>query len=308
MIRFKIFGMGLIISMWLFCHLSSQGQNNTNRQEKIKNIVTVEDSLHKTRVTFPGGNVEVDEMNDTITRITIGRRRFDIIENPGSYTRIQMVRKPLEKFKGNWAGFDLGLNNFFSTPFDSYLPPENRWMDLNGGKSVSVGFNLCQHSIGLQKYRRNLGIVTGAGWTINNYRLDSPNILRRGDDGQTTYEVTDRSVDKNKLVTSYLIVPVLLEWQSGTEDKEKDFYFNAGLYGSFRLGSHTKVVFNDGGGKEKEKWREDLNINAFKYGFMVRTGYKWIRLYAKCDLTPLFEKGRGPELYPWTVGMTLLRF
>ncbi|MFW6043910.1 MAG: outer membrane beta-barrel protein [Marinilabiliaceae bacterium] len=308
MIRFKIYKIGWIVVLWAICPVIGQGQNDSTRQEKIKNIVTVEESLHKTRVTFPGGNVEVDEMNDTITRITIGRRRFDIIENPGVHTRIQMVRKPLEAFKGHWAGFDLGLSNFFSTPFDSYLPPDDRWMDLNSGKSASVGINLFQHSIGLQQYRRNLGFVTGAGWTINNYRLDSRNILRRGDDGQTTYEATDRSVDKNKLVTSFLTVPVLLEWQPGPKGEEKDFFINGGFYGSFRLGSHTKVIFHDGGGKEKEKWREDLNINAFKYGAMVRTGYKWIRLYAKCDLTPLFEKGRGPELYPWTVGLTLVPF
>ncbi|MGM0377177.1 MAG: outer membrane beta-barrel protein [Bacteroidota bacterium] len=306
--KLKTYGIGLIVGIWIFSPVNSTGQNDTTRQEKITNIVTVEESPNRTRVTFPGGNVEVDEMNDTITRITIGQRRFDFIEAPGSHTRIQMIRKPMEDFKGHWAGFDLGFNNFFSTPFDSYLPPEDRWMDLNGGKSIAVGINLFQHSIGLQQYRRNLGVVTGAGWTINNYRLDSRNILRRDEDGQTTYEVTDRSVDKNKLVTSYLTVPVLLEWQPGAKGTEKDFFINAGVYGSFRLGSHTKVVFDDGGGKEKEKWREDLNINAFKYGAMVRTGYKWIRLYAKCDLTPLFEKGRGPELYPWTVGLTLVRF
>ena len=287
---------------------SGFGQLDSTRQEKIKNIVTVDENSHGTRVTFPGGQVKVDEQNDTITQITIGRRRYDIIEKPGSHTRIQVVHKPLEEFKGHWAGFDLGISNFFSTPFNSNLPEESRWMDLNSGKSISLGFNLLQYSMGLQKYRQNLGLVTGAGWTINNYRLDSKNILRRGQDGQTTYEETDRIVEKNKLLTSYLSVPLLLEWQTTPANSDQELFISGGLYGAFRLGSHTKVVFNDGGNKEKEKWREDLNINAFKYGATVRMGYRWIRLYAKCDLTPLFEKGRGPELYPWTVGLTLLQF
>lgn len=283
-------------------------KDSTKTTERIKNIVTVEEGNHRTRVTFPGGDVQVDEMNDTVTKITIGRRRYDIIDKAGSHTRIQMVKEPRGDFKGHWSGFDLGLTNLFSSPFDSNLPPEDAWMDLNGSKSVAVGMNLLQYSIALQKHQRNFGVVTGLGWTINNYRLDSQNLLRRGEEGQTTYNVTDRPVEKNKLVTSFLTVPLLFELQLPGDGEGKDFFISAGLYGSFNLGSHTKVVFSDPDGKEKEKWREDLNLNAFKYGAMVRTGYKWLKLYAKCDLTPMFESGRGPELYPWTIGLTLLQF
>jgi hypothetical protein len=289
---------------------SVYAQKDTTRTvEGIKNIVTVEEDTHRTRVTVPGAVVEVDDFNDTITRITIGRRRFDIIEKDNRHTRIQMVHEPMEAFKGHWAGFDLGLTNFFYTsPFESGIPDNQSWLDLNGGKSVSVGMNLMQYSIGLQKHKTNFGVVTGLGWIINNYRLDSPNILIRGEDGSTTYRVSDRTVEKNKLVTSHLTVPVLLELQLPSGNNERGFFISAGMYGSFRVGSHTKVVFSDPGGREKEKWREDLNINAFKYGTMVRMGFKWIKLYAKCDLSPLFEKDRGPEVYPWTVGVTLVQF
>lgn len=276
---------------------------------RTKNIVSVEDNNHQTRVTIPGAVVEVDDFNDTITKITIGRRRFDIIEENNRHTRIQMVYEPLQEFKGHWAGFDLGMTNFFfSTPFESSLPSESAWLDLNSGKSVSVGLNLMQYNMGLQKHKNNFGVVTGLGWIINNYRLDSPHILIRDDNGNTSFRVSDRSIEKNKLVTSYLTVPVLLEWQLPSVNNEARFFISAGMYGSFRLGSHTKVVFSDPGGREKEKWRDDLNINAFKYGGMVRLGYKWIKLYAKCDLSPLFEKDRGPEVYPWSVGVTLVQF
>jgi hypothetical protein len=206
------------------------------------------------------------------------------------------------------SGFDLGLTNFFASSFDSRLPEEDKWMDLNSGKSISVGMNLLQYSIGLQKEKRNFGVVTGMGWTINNYRLDSRNILRRDDDGSSTYIVSERPVEKNKLVTSFLTVPLLLELQLPSACDGKDFFISAGFYGGFRLGSHTKVVYSDASGREKDKWREDLNINAFKYGAMVRTGYKWLKLYATYDLSQMFESGRGPELYPWTVGLTLVQF
>ena len=40
----------------------------------------------------------------------------------------------------------------------------------------------------------------------------------------------------------------------------------------------------------------------------VRGGVGWFNLFATYSLTPLFESGRGPELYPFTVGVTLLGF
>ena len=84
-------------------------QDTTKRAGKFKEIVSVEEEPNRTRVKFPGGDVEVDEMNDTITKITIGRRRYEVIDRPGHHTRIQMVREPRETFKGHWAGFDLSL-------------------------------------------------------------------------------------------------------------------------------------------------------------------------------------------------------
>ncbi|MFO8002189.1 MAG: outer membrane beta-barrel protein [Marinilabilia sp.] len=297
-----------LAAIWLILSPGIFARNDSTQQTQNKKRARVEECRGNMSISFPGGRIQIDETNDTITQIIIGRRQYEIIDKSGHHNKIQVVRKPLSDFNGHWSGFDLGFTNFFAKPFDSQLPEENAWMDLNGGKSVAVGMNLFQQSIGLRKNQRNLGLVTGVGWTINNYRFDSPNILRRSDDGQTTYELAERKVDKNKLVTSFLTVPLLLEWQLPGGQKGKDFFLSGGFYGSFRLGSHTKVVFDDNGGKEKKKWREDLNTNAFKYGIMIRTGYKRIKLYAKSDLTSLFEAGRGPEVYPWTVGVTLLQF
>jgi hypothetical protein len=304
-IRYSMFVMAFLLI--LPSNIYAQ-QDTMKTGRKITKIVSVEEEGHRTRVKFPGGDVQVNEMSDTVTKITIGRRRYEIIDKPGNHTRIQMVHDPLKDFQGHWSGFDLGLSNFFSTPFDSNLPEEKRWLDLNAGKSVSVGMNILQYSIGLQKEKNNFGIVTGLGWTINNYRFDSKNIMIRDDEGYTTYQVSDHPVEKNKLVTSFITLPVLMELQLPARDGNKDFFISAGVYGGFRLGSHTKVVYSDNGNREKEKGRDDYNINTFKYGLMTRVGYKWIKLYAKCDFSSMFEAGRGPEIYPWTVGLTLVQF
>ncbi len=277
-------------------------------KEKSKDLVKVEEDHDRTNVTFPGGSVEVNHLGDTITKITIGRKRIEILddESKGS-TRIRMVHVPKDKFKGHWAGIDLGLNNYFSGPFESELPQQSRFMDLNSGKSISVGVNIIQSNIELQPNKNNIGLVTGIGLTFNNYRLDSPYILIRDAQGNTSYYQTERAIKKNKLTTTFLTVPVLIELQIPTSNDHKIF-FSGGVYGGFKLGSHTKVVYSDNEGKEKEKSRSDLNVNSFKYGATVRCGYRFVKLYASYDLTRLFQAGMGPELYPWTVGITVVSF
>ncbi|MGQ1889414.1 PorT family protein [Thermophagus sp. OGC60D27] len=301
----------VMLGIILILPIEVYSQNDTiqaKSSERIRNIVTVEEDVDGTRVTFPGGKVVVDERSDTITRITVGRRQYLIIDRPGQHTSVQVVKTARKNFKGHWAGFDIGLTNISDAPFSGELPQGASWLDLNSGKSVAVGMNIFQYNIGLQKNRNNMGLVTGLGWIINNYRFDSQFVPYRDEAGMTSYFESTRSIEKSKLVTSFATVPLLFEYQFPSHDRESGIFISAGLYGSFRLGSHLKVVYNEGGGRDKEKSREDLNLNAFKYGAMVRAGYKWIKLYAKWDFTPLFEKDRGPEVYPWTVGLTLLQF
>jgi hypothetical protein len=71
-----------------------------------------------------------------------------------------------------------------------------------------------------------------------------------------------------------------------------------------KLGSHTKVVYHDDG-KQKDKNRDDFNLNVLKYGVTARAGYEMIQVYGTCWLSPMFEQGRGPELYPFEVGLAL---
>jgi hypothetical protein len=299
----------LLFAAFTLLTFTIYGQEDKTEARSANDLVKVEETNDRTNVTFPGGSVEVNHFNDTITRITVGRRKFEILDDSkGSTTKIRMVHEPRKDFKGHWAGVDLGLNNFFSQPFDASLPQDARFMDLNTGKSVVVGLHLFQQSIGLQKNNNTVGLVTGLGLTFNNYRLDSEYILRRDEDGNTSYDITDRDVKKNKLTTTFLTVPLLLEAQIPSGKDAKRLFISGGLYTGFKLRSHTKVVYYDDAGKEKEKSRADLNVNSFKYGATVRVGYRFVKLFATCDLSQMFQKDQGPELYPWSVGLTLINF
>jgi len=205
-----------------------------------------------------------------------------------------------KRFKGHYSGVDIGFNSYVTSDGSLSMPDEYQYLDLNQGKSVGVNINFLQYSIGLQR-RGNIGLVTGLGLEFNNYRFDSHNLLTKDENGNLTYETTDRDVRKNKLATVYLNMPLLMEFQIPTYRNGSPIYFSAGGIGGVRLKSHTKVVYNEDG-KKKEKDRSDFNLSTLRYGVTARMGYRAINLYGSYYFSSLFEQNKGPELYPVSVG------
>jgi hypothetical protein len=288
--------------MLLFVPLFISAQTS----EKSVGIASIEEDVNQTVVKVPGVTVIVNHYGDTVTQVYMGNRRIEVIENHKGTTKLRMVHSPRQKFKGHWAGFSLGFNNFGSTYFSTELPDNYDYLDLYTGKSIEVCINLLQKSIPLSK-NNNFGLVTGVGLTLNNFRFNSYERITRDEFGNLGKIDTERAVEKNKLLLRYITAPLLFEFQIPDQNKYK-FYVNAGIYGSFKFSSHVKVKYGDNAGPRKIKYREDLNINPFKYGAMVRTGYRWLNLYATCDLSRLFQKNQGPELYPWSIGIMLVCF
>ncbi|MCU4176832.1 outer membrane beta-barrel protein [Carboxylicivirga sp. N1Y90] len=303
----------VLISIVLFTaftlNLAAQ-RNRDKRNDRSTRVVTIYEEGAKTEVSVPGIKVEVDDFNDTITKITIGSRRFEVIEDHNR-SRVRMVRIPIDRFKGHWAGFELGFNGYMSSGFSTSLPADAQFMDLNQGKAVTVGINFLQYNIGLQRYKNNLGLVVGSGLTWYNYRTDKPYYFERDPETGSTIGVPvpdSKAVTKNKIMSAFLNFPLLLEWQlPATEDRHR-FFISAGPYCGFRLWGHTKMAYHEGGSRHKEKSKKDININPFQYGAMVRVGYRFIKLYGTYNFSTLYTNGGGPELHPYTIGMTLISF
>jgi len=129
------------------------------------------------------------------------------------------------------------------------------------------------------------------------------------------YTQDTMNLRKNKLTVSYATVPVLLTFNSSSNLK-KAFHITTGLLFSYKLGSHTKKVYNKDDKKEKDKTFDDFNIDPFRYDATIRIGYSYdatIRIgysdftvFANYALSELFKSGKGPELHPWTIGISLL--
>lgn len=210
-----------------------------------------------------------------------------------------------DDFSGHFAGVDFGFNMFLNEDYSGY---ETEFMDNDVFRSNSAYFNFMQQSIGLQQKRNFIGLVTGLGLHLQSYRLPD-NITIGQDFNGKIYprELFFDSNQKSKLSVVSLTVPLLSEFQIPVNHYDNRIYISAGLLGSLRLSSHSKIKYK-GDQKEKLKVEDDFSIHTFKYSIMCRAGYRWINVFATYDLVPFFKEDKGPELTPFTFGITLMRF
>jgi hypothetical protein len=238
--------------------------------------------------------------NVDTTIIRVGRKEITIVhdgDHDDTYWCNGKQRKNrYGKFNGHWEGFELGFNGFDKPDYSMY--GGNEFMSLNQGKSMEVNLNFYELNIGLAK--SYVGLVSGLGLSFNSYRFENPYTIVRGPQRIEPVPLDFTDLSKTKLAVSTLKVPLLLEFQIPVNQNEGRLYLNAGVVGGVRIGSHTKVKHGD----TKDKDRSGFNMNAFNYAATARVGYKDIGLFATYNLTPLFKTGEGPELTPFTIGIS----
>lgn len=299
----------LIVTAAVLC-LPSAGQENTEKLKKLENLeenakmVTPPDTL-----ILEGEDAEFIEETDDETVIRIGKRSVTISEerrNTGSGCEdspdYNYFSRRDDAFRGHLGGFELGLNSYGEGYFITSLESEDSYLDLNSSKSMA--FNMISPGVSLGITKR-FGLVASLGLNFNNYRFSGNNSVSVDEDGILMAEYPPLTVhyEKSKLATLYAVLPVILEGQIPVSHSSS-VNIGVGVIGAVKLGSHTKVVYFEDG-KQKVKNRDDFSLNLLRYGVTGRLGYEMLQVYGTCYLSPMFETGKGPELYPFEVGIAL---
>ncbi|MEF8810978.1 MAG: outer membrane beta-barrel protein [Bacteroidales bacterium] len=208
-------------------------------------------------------------------------------------------------FDLHWTGFEIGLNNYVNNDFSMSLLEDNSYMELNTGKSWNVNLNFIEYDVSL--IGKSFGVGTGMGVEFNDYRFDNQLPIKKGDNQivvDSAFARAGYNLEKAKLNTVYITVPLIFEYQNRLSN-DNILFFSVGMIGGMKLGSHTKVVYRDDGDKNKDKNRSDFFLSPFRYGYTLRAGYGFLKIFANYYDVPLFEKNKGPQLYPFTIGFML---
>jgi len=197
-----------------------------------------------------------------------------------------------------WSGIDLG---FVGVDVAS----NDEWFDIREQNSTAFSLNILEKKIRLLKH--HVGLNTGLGFTWQSYSFNDSLNIEQQNDTIVGVSSNGREYTKNKLKAGYIKVPLLLEINT-SKKQENNFHIAAGLIAGWNYRSVLKQRYEVDGDDTKLKTKGDYNINPFSLEATARMGYGKFNLFATASLTELFQSGKGPEVYPFTVGVSLVSF
>ncbi len=238
------------------------------------------------------------------TKFKLGKKKYIIIgdgeEKAELHNKKDSVKNYNTGFK-HWAGFEVGVNGLLDYKNSLILPSNATFLELDYSKSIQFGLNLLEKDFHI--YKDHINLVTGFGFDFNHYALKNKSTLNP-DTSYLSATISTLDYKKNKLNVSYIKVPLMLEINTGKNPK-KNFHIAAGLEFAYRIHSVAKQKYDIGDTHFNTKERDDFNLGPFRYSVMARIGYNKLTVFASYDLNRLFQEGKGPQVYPFTVGVTI---
>lgn len=229
-----------------------------------------------------------------------GETHLDTVKTKHQYTN--------EDFN-HWAGFSMGVNGYAGANGSTMMPKATNYMELDYGHSFNFQFNLFERHLNLVK--NNLKLVTGFGFDYHSYALNKKTNLNPNTDSLSNFGMIDTtnnySYKKNKFRNTYIQVPLLLEFNT-SNNPHKSFHMAFGVIGQYLISSRTKQVLEQNNFEFTKTKKDSYNLSPFSAKAHLNVGYRSFTAFAEYNLTPMFKKDKGPELYPFTVGIRLIAF
>jgi hypothetical protein len=207
----------------------------------------------------------------------------------------------------HWAGFSLGVNGLLTPDANTRMDKPYGYLDLNYSRCINVQLNLGQKNFHL--YKNYVNLVTGLGFEWRRYMLDNKTTL--DPDSSFTWGRIDSSntfsYNKNLFKSTMIQVPLLLEFNTNKK-ASKAFHIAFGVVGQFMINSKTKQILERNGDEFTKKHKDSYNMMPLSVKAHASIGYSAFTVFAEYNITPLFEQGRGPQLYPFVAGVKLMTF
>ncbi len=184
------------------------------------------------------------------------------------------------------------------------------WMDVPDSinpRAINQGVDVYTYYNFPMDRKGHMFFFAGAGIGAHNFYHNA--LIGTKNGVSYLYNVPDKddngnsiSVKKSKLSITYFDVPFGFRYKAANK-----LHGTVGFKVGWSLNDHSKYKGTDLDGSGltvKEKSAKLPNIENFHYGPFVSIGYKWFGLTASYQISPIFEKDLGPQIYPISVGVT----
>jgi hypothetical protein len=203
----------------------------------------------------------------------------------------------------------MGVNGYVGSNGSTLMPKPTNYLDLDYSRSFNFQFNLFERHLNI--VRNNFKLVTGFGFDYHSYAFSRKTNLNPNTDSLGNFGSVDTSntfsYKKNKFRNTYIQVPLLLEFNT-SNNPNKSFHMAFGVIGEYLILSRTKQKLEQNNFDFTKERKDSYNLSPFAAKAHVNIGYRGFTAFGEYSLTPMFQKGKGPELYPFTVGVRLVPF
>ncbi|HTX87918.1 MAG TPA: outer membrane beta-barrel protein [Bacteroidales bacterium] len=189
------------------------------------------------------------------------------------------------------------------------------WLNMPSGlktRTINQGANIFA-TYNILFGKSNFSFAIGLGLSTHN--LYGNFLVNSSADSTYLDKIPDSiSYKRSKITLAYLEIPLEFRYKSKSKVS-----VGLGFKGGFMIGSFWKYV-GDGGittynfsvpedaGKTRIKLNGLKNLEQFVFGPTLRVGYRWFNLSGYYMISTIFNKSHGPDMYPISVGITLMPF
>jgi Outer membrane protein beta-barrel domain len=200
-------------------------------------------------------------------------------------------------------GFEIGLNNYLENGSTPSAKTSKYSVDPLNSRYVSVGLYLRQYLSGAQR-KVPVYLQTGLEFSWYNFMLQNNSYLVQND--SATYfsnYVADRgeSLKKSKVVACYFTVPIMATIEFKNSEGKKTYNLGVGAYISYLVQSYTRTLT---GGNDARTYN-NFDLNSWRYGIQGQVGYRWFSVFAKYDMSYLFQSKDLPKLNAFSFGLRM---
>jgi hypothetical protein len=207
--------------------------------------------------------------------------------------------------------FDLGMNNFISN--GKFPDDNNAAYSVRPWGSWYVGISSIQRS----RVAKKFFLEWGGGISWYNFKFENDNVLIQKDDNGVNFIDDPRSAEptfhftKSKLTATYInasLIPVIDFGDGRTKKKTWDgksdsFRIGLGPYVGYRIGSHSKQVYDEGGNEKKDHNKDNFYLSNLRYGARLQVGFRSTDFFFNYDMNKVFASNKGPDLNAFSFGV-----
>ncbi|MBK5280244.1 MAG: hypothetical protein JJE09_15400 [Bacteroidia bacterium] len=118
-------------------------------------------------------------------------------------------------------------------------------------------------------------------------------------------------IKKSMLATNYVEIPLEFRFDTAPEDLGRSFNVAIGGRIGYLFDSKMKVKYKEDGETKISKDKQNFGLTQIRYGVYTRIGVGSFNIFGFYNLTPLFEKGKGPDqttMNNYTIGISINGF